>query len=120
MVLCCIPLFALVLKILYLFKRRFYIEHLVFALHTHAFVFLHTILIIGIGLFLNWKLPNLTGIVCTLLSFAVIAGLLIAIRRVYRQNWFATLFKFALGSAIYVVLLSIAFGVTAFVTLLLP
>ncbi|CAN5480177.1 hypothetical protein BH20VER3_BH20VER3_22210 [soil metagenome] len=39
MVLCCIPLFALVLKILYVFKRRFYIEHLVFALNTHAFVF---------------------------------------------------------------------------------
>ena len=28
MVLCCIPLFALVLKILYVFKRRYYIEHL--------------------------------------------------------------------------------------------
>src|SRR5260370_13501 len=47
MVLCCIPLFALVLKILYVFKKRFYIEHLVFALHTHAFVFLSTLVIIG-------------------------------------------------------------------------
>ena len=28
MVLCCIPLFALVLKILYVFKRRYYVEHL--------------------------------------------------------------------------------------------
>src|SRR5262249_55017795 len=37
MVLCSIPLFALVLKILYLWKKRYYIEHLVFALHTHAF-----------------------------------------------------------------------------------
>ena len=44
MVLCCIPLFALVLKILYIFKRRFYIDHLIFALHTHAFVFLSTVI----------------------------------------------------------------------------
>src|SRR5207237_2674880 len=29
MMLCCIPLFAFVLKILYLRKRRFYVEHLV-------------------------------------------------------------------------------------------
>lgn len=120
MVLCCIPLFALVLKILYIFKRRYYIEHLVFALHTHAYIFLSTLIIIGLGLFLDWKVPNLTGIVCVLLSFTVLAGLLIAIRRVYRQNWWATLFKFALGSAIYFCLLVLAFSVTAFVTLLLP
>ena len=57
MVLCCIPLFALVLKILYVFKRRYYVEHLIFALHTHAFVFLSTVIIIGIGFLLAWKAP---------------------------------------------------------------
>ena len=50
----------------------------------------------------------------------MVIQLLVAIRRVYRQNWFATLFKFALGSLIYLVLLSIAFAVTAMVTLVLP
>lgn len=121
MVLCCIPLFALVLKILYVFKRRFYIEHLIFALHTHAFVFLSTVIIIGIGFLLTWKTPApLTPIVCTFLGFAVVLQLLIAIRRVYRQNWFATIFKFGLGSLIYLVLLSVAFAVTAAVTLFLP
>ena len=121
MVLCCIPLFALVLKILYVFKRRFYIEHLVFALHIHAFVFFSTLLIIGVGFLLHWKAPPaFTPLVCTFLGFAVVIQLLVAIRKVYRQNWLATLFKFGLGSVIYVVMLSLAFGVTAFVTLLLP
>ncbi len=120
MVLCCIPLFALVLKILYIFKRRFYIEHLIFALHTHAFVFLSTVIIIGLGFLLALKSPVLTAIACSILGTAVLVQLLAAIRRVYRQSWFATLFKFALGSLIYAMLLSIAFGVTAFVTLLLP
>jgi hypothetical protein len=46
--------------------------------------------------------------------------LLIAIRRVYRQNWLATIFKFALGSLIYLMLLGGAFGITAMVTLILP
>lgn len=120
MVLCCIPLFALVLKILYVFKKRFYIEHLIFALHTHAFVFLSTVIIIGVGFLLALKSPVLTAVFCPFLGLAVLIQLLVAIRRVYRQNWFATLFKFALGSLIYVVLLSIAFGVTAMVTLVLP
>ena len=121
MVLCCIPLFALVLKILYVFKRRFYIDHLIFALHTHAFVFLSTVVIIGIGFLLEWEVPGaLTPVVCTFLSFAVLVQLLISIRQVYRQNWFATLFKFALGSLIYSVLLGVAFVMTAFLTLLLP
>jgi len=121
MVLCCIPLFALVLKILYVFKRRYYIEHLIFALHTHAFVFLSTVVIIGIGFLLAWKAPApFTPLVCTFLGITVLVQLQIAIRKVYRQNWFATLFKFVLGSMIYVVLLGIAFGITAFVTLLLP
>jgi len=121
MVLCCIPLFALVLKILYVFKRRYYIEHLIFALHTHAFVFLSTVVIIGLGFLLAWKAPApFTPLVCTLLGLTVWIQLQIAIRKVYRQNWFATLFKFVLGSVIYFVMLCIAFGITAFVTLLLP
>lgn len=120
MVLCSIPLFAFVLKILYLFKRRYYIEHLIFALHTHAFVFLSTTLVIGIGFLLSFRTPNLTPIVCTFLSFIILAELLIAIRRVYRQNWFATIFKFFLGSLIYTILLSLAFAATVLATLALP
>jgi hypothetical protein len=120
MVLCCIPLFAFVLKILYVFKRRFYIEHLIFALHTHAFVFLSTVIIIGLGFLLALKSPALTAIACVFLGLAVVIQLLVAIRRVYRQNWFATIFKFALGSLIYLVLLSIAFAITAMLTLVLP
>jgi hypothetical protein len=120
MVLCCIPLFAFVLKILYIFKRRYYVEHLIFALHTHAFVFLSTLIIIGLGFLLALKSTALTAVACTFLGIAVVIQLLVAIRCVYRQNWFATLFKFALGSLIYLVLLSIAFAVTAMVTLVLP
>ena len=71
MVLCCIPLFALVLKILYVFKRRYYVEHLIFALHTHAFVFLSTLIIIGLGFLLALKSTALTAVACTFLGFAV-------------------------------------------------
>lgn len=121
MVLCCIPLFALVLKILFIFKRRYYVDHLIFALHTHAFVFLSTIVIIGVGFLLAWKAPApLVPITCLLLSFAVLGQLLIAIRKVYRRNWFGVLFTFGLGTFIYAILLGVAFLLTAAVTLVLP
>lgn len=35
-----IPVFALLLKILYVLRRRYYSEHLIFALHYHSVVFL--------------------------------------------------------------------------------
>src|SRR5262249_2230484 len=39
MMLCCIPLFAFVLKILYVRRRIFYIDHLIYALHIHSFFY---------------------------------------------------------------------------------
>src|SRR6266568_6821104 len=46
MVLCCIPLFAFVLKILYVRRKVFYIDHLIYALHIHSFTYLGIMLIV--------------------------------------------------------------------------
>ena len=35
-----LPLLALVMKLLYWRPKRFYVEHLLFLVHNHAFVFL--------------------------------------------------------------------------------
>src|SRR5947208_10591500 len=59
MVLCCIPLFAFVLKILYLRKRVFYIDHLVYALHIHTFAYLAIMLIVLATMGLNRTVPDL-------------------------------------------------------------
>src|SRR5436305_4893855 len=59
MVLCCIPLFAFVLKILYLRKRVFYIDHLVYALHIHTFAYLAIMLIVLATMGLNRTVSGL-------------------------------------------------------------
>ena len=46
MMLCCIPLFALVLKVLYVRRRIFYIDHLIYALHIHTFAYVGIMLIV--------------------------------------------------------------------------
>ena len=42
-----LPVFALLLEAIYARRRRFYIEHFVFALHVHAFAFILFLLVLG-------------------------------------------------------------------------
>jgi Protein of unknown function (DUF3667) len=120
MMFCCVPLFAFVLKILYIRKRFFYIDHLIYALHIHAFAYL-AIIIIG---FTSWELarvaPQIQPFATAILVIGTILLLFLSIRRVYRQSWFMTVFKFVLGGYIYVVVLLLALAATFFVTLALP
>ena len=75
-----LPAFALWLKLLYLDKRRRYTEHLVFALHQHAFWFVMLAL-------LTVKAEPVAAI-CAL---AMVAHPLIALHRVYGTRWWSTL-----------------------------
>ncbi|MGI9086463.1 MAG: DUF3667 domain-containing protein [Chthoniobacterales bacterium] len=120
MMLCCIPLFALILKILYLGKRRYYIEHLVYALHIHSFIFLGVGLLVALVMLANRTAPTLGGLLIASFSIALTVQIFLSIRRVYAQGWFFTLVKFCLGGVAYLVVLSLAVGVTAFITILLP
>ena len=117
MMLCCIPLFALVLKILYLFRRVLYIDHLIYALHIHAFAYL-AILIIGFtAAGLKHVAPVLGGWVTAGLIVTAIMQLLFSIRRVYRQGWFMSIFKFLFGGVIYLFVLCLGLVGTVLVTL---
>ena len=120
MMLCCIPLFALVLKILYVRRRIFYIDHLVYALHIHTFAYVGIILIVFATIGLNRVAANMVGWVSAVLWTTFALQILFSIRRVYRQGWFISLVKFCLGGVAYLVVLSIALFATFLVTLALP
>ncbi|MBA2431118.1 MAG: DUF3667 domain-containing protein [Chthoniobacterales bacterium] len=120
MMLCCIPLFAFVLKVLYIRQRRYYIEHLVYALHIHSFVYVAVIVITLLRMTMDRSLPAFAPAVTVILAFVVTAQVFISIRRVYGQGWFMTILKFLVGGMIYLWVLGIALGATAIVTLLLP
>ncbi len=120
MMLFCIPLFAFILKILYLRQKRFYIEHLVYALNIHAFFYLTSILVVLISIGLHQVMPGALQVLITIgLSVLVVLQIFISIRRVYRQGWFMSLFKFAFGGFIYLFVLVFGVAATAFVTLAL-
>ena len=120
MMLCCIPLFAFVLKILYIRKRIFYIDHLVYALHIHTFAYVGIILIVAATMGLFRIVPStLAGWIVGLLWFLFAIQVFLSIRRVYRQGWFFSLFKFFVGGFIYLMVLFVGLGATFLITLYL-
>ena len=120
MMLCCIPLFAFVLKILYLRRRVFYVDHLIYSLHIHAFAYI-AILVIGFAAAGSSKiLPNTYGWINAAFIISAVWVLLMSVRRVYRQSWVMSFLKFAFGGLIYVFVLAMALAATFFVTLALP
>jgi hypothetical protein len=120
MMLGCIPVFAFILKILYFFRRIFYIDHLIYALHIHSFAYLVSLVITGIGIGLHQVAPGLNPFVLFVLITTVVVQVFLSIRRVYRQNWFMTMLKFFLGAFAYMVVIFLALGATTFVTIALP
>ncbi|HZV24393.1 MAG TPA: DUF3667 domain-containing protein [Luteimonas sp.] len=105
-----LPVFALMLKVLYLFKRRLYMEHLIVALHSHAFLCL-TLLLAFLAMALRDAVPQgflhgLLGVVEGLLFAWMPVYLLLMQKHVYRQGWTLTVFKYCVLGFSYVMLLS--------------
>ena len=106
-----LPLFALMLKVAYLFKRRLYMEHLIVALHSHAFLCLAVLLALLLSM-LGEAVPALAtpaGWAEGLLLMWMPLYLLLMQKRVYGQGWIMTLLKYFTIGICYTILLS--FGV---------
>jgi hypothetical protein len=119
-----VPVFALLLKILYLFKRRLYMEHVIVALHSHAFLCLNVLLLVVNSNLQDWLAPT-PGLLHTLLgiiNFALVVWmpvyLLLMQKRVYGQGWPMTLVKYSVLGFCYIFLLSFGMAGTTAVAFL--
>ena len=121
MMLCCIPLFAFVLKVLYIRRRIFYIDHLIYALHIHTFFYAGVMLIVLATIGLTRLAPGaIAGWLIALLWIAFVTQIFLSIRFVYHQGWFFSIFKFFFGGFLYLMVLLAALAITFFATLVLP
>jgi len=109
-----LPVVALIFKFWYLFAKRYYIEHLIFALHNHAFLFVSLTLIllaeVGKTLFAangHQAATEAMSWVMIVIGAWIPLYLLISLRVAYRQNWFMTLCKYGLIGFSYLTLLAI-------------
>ena len=111
-----LPVFAVLLKLTYLRSKRLYVEHLIFALHSHAFTFaLLTAAVLVPHVGDTQTSVTFAVAVCMILPLYLVA----AMRNVYRQGWWKTLFKFVWLSSNYVALLVCAFLLMAFIAFLI-
>jgi len=103
-----LPLMALVLKLLYPLSRRYFVEHLLFFVHFHAFFFLILMLqilfahITGLLGPEDGAIDSISTLILVVTSFYIPIYLYKAMRRVYGQGHLITTFKYLVLSIAYI------------------
>jgi len=100
-----LPLFALLLKIVYFNKGRYYTEHLVLAVHNHCFIYI-SLLISG----LIESLPEniLSQILDSLILFWIPIYLFLSLKNTYDDGWIFSFIKFIVLGTSYTMMFSFA------------
>lgn len=107
-----VPVMATLLWLVYLRRKRYLAEHLVFALNVHTFYFIGLL----IAVVLVWATRGLLsgGWLLTLLWVGFSLHFLLALKRMYQQGWLKTFIKSAIITGCYMMTMA-AIGVTLLV-----
>ncbi len=105
-----LPLFALLLWLCYALSPFHYLQHLVFGLHYHSFVY--------IWFLLDWLLERF-GWHPDIVLLLLLVYLPLALRRCYGSGWGGALFKSFFIYVSYGISLAVSFGAMALATLAL-
>jgi len=103
-----LPIMALVLKVLYPLSRRYFVEHLLFFVHFHAFFFLILILQILFARLAGLLGPedgavdSISTLILVATSFYIPVYLYKAMRHVYGQGHWVTIPKYLILTVTYI------------------
>lgn len=121
-----LPLSALILKFWYLFSGRYYIEHLILALHNHSFLFVVFLCTMLLDAYAGWREPGEQGWITDIVFWVTLVlylwipvYFLLSLKRVYQQGWFLTGAKYVVVGLSYIVLLTTAAAVAALTSFVL-
>ncbi|ALL05869.1 hypothetical protein AQ505_10395 [Pedobacter sp. PACM 27299] len=111
-----LPLFALLLKLVYIDKKKYYFEHLIYSFHIHSAIFL-VVLISNFITRAAGYIYDISSITFTLSFFYIIWYIYQSLRTFYQGKVGATIFRFFLLIICYTILLTltilIGLGVSA-------
>ncbi len=101
-----LPVFALLLKLLYLRRGFFYSEHLVFSIYYYNFFYFagSVMLLLGLVPSLSWAVQ--------IIGFGIYFYLLAAMKQMYGQSWSKTIGKFFAFSFLFIIAIVLAAIVT--------
>ncbi|QIA09290.1 DUF3667 domain-containing protein [Draconibacterium halophilum] len=92
-----LPLFAMILKLIYIRRKHNYMRHLVFSFHIHSFIFLVITFLIGLQLLFE----DNTGTISGMLILSIPVYIIIAIKKFYGQSLGKVVLKFFALTFIY-------------------
>lgn len=92
-----LPIFALLLKLIYIRRRQNYMRHLVFSIHVHSFIFIVLSLLVAMYMTIDAKLGGITAV----LILATPVYLIVAMKKFYGQSVGKVIGKFLAISFLY-------------------
>lgn len=102
-----LPFFALLLKLLYLRRHKYYyVAHVIFALHFYIFVYLIILLSRVTNLLSDFKYLNWLNVLTFIIAFSPVYYLYKAMRNFYEQGRMKTLLKLFIFSILLLFLFS--------------
>jgi len=101
-----LPLFAFMLWLLYIRRRRYFLEHLLISVNFHSYIFLIVILS-ELLLMIHW---NVTSSLAIYLYLSIPIRLFLGLKLYYKQGWIKTFFKFVMLSFLYNILVLSGLG----------
>jgi len=107
-----LPIFALLLKLLYIRKDFFYSEHLVFSIYYYNFFYLA-----GSLQLLVQQVPQLNWL-GNFIALWIMLYLLFAMRRMYNQGWGKTILKYLIFVFLFFVCVGIGLAINAIAILM--
>jgi hypothetical protein len=92
-----LPIFALILKLVYIRRKRNYMRHLIFSIHIHSFIFIVMIAIVGMYMTFSGNIETITSI----LVLVIPVYFIIAMKKFYGQGIGKVILKFFAVSFLY-------------------
>ena len=100
-VFCLLPLFAFLLKIVYINTDRYYTQHLVLAVHNHCFLYIVFMVDTFLDLFTGYLIVEA---IQTVLAIWIPVYLILSLRANYSEGWILTLLKGGILAFSYIIL----------------
>src|SRR6185436_4652583 len=108
-----LPVFALLLKLLYVRRDYVYSEHLVYSIYYYNFFYLAG----SVQMLLN-QIPFVSDWVWVI-GFWIYFYMLFGMKRMYKQGWGKPIFKFLLFSTAFFFLAAVGLAINAMIILMM-
>jgi hypothetical protein len=109
-----LPIFALLLKLIYIRRKVYFVDHAIFSIHFHCFVFIN-FLAQNIFDFIS----TFTFLIDAFLWIGLLIYLFIALKKVYAQSYLKTFLKYFSLLSLYSIIVGFALLCNYIITLLL-